>query len=80
MNAIPPRWAEAILRLCLAANLPRRNLLDEHATLLDLQLATNGRGPYLCSQRAAAMLARLRGVGSIEGPGQYRLRELIRQL
>ena len=37
-----------------AADLERRRLLDEHLPLLDLQLATNVRGPYLCSRRAAA--------------------------
>jgi NAD(P)-dependent dehydrogenase (short-subunit alcohol dehydrogenase family) len=36
-----------------AADLQRRRLLDEHGTLLDQQLATNIRGPYLCSYQAA---------------------------
>lgn len=40
-----------------AADLQRRHLLDEHEALLELQLATNIRGPYLCSQRAAAVMA-----------------------
>ncbi len=47
-----------------AADLRRRRLLDEHADLLDLQLATNIRSPYLCSQRAAAIMRR-HGGGSI---------------
>lgn len=47
-----------------AADLQRRRLLDEHTDLLDLQLATNVRGPYLCSQRAAAIM-RDHGGGSI---------------
>lgn len=44
-----------------AADLQRRRLLDEHAALLDLQLATNVRGPYLCSQRAAAIMREAAG-------------------
>jgi 3-oxoacyl-[acyl-carrier protein] reductase len=47
-----------------AADLHRRRLLDEHEELIDLQLATNVRGPYLCSQRAAAIM-RDAGRGSI---------------
>ena len=47
-----------------AADLHRRRLLDEHDELLDLQLATNVRGPYQCSQRAAAVM-RDSGGGSI---------------
>lgn len=47
-----------------AADLHRRRLLDEHDDLLDLQLATNVRGPYRCSQRAAAIM-REAGGGSI---------------
>lgn len=47
-----------------AADLRRRRLLDEHAEILDLQLATNIRSPYLCSQRAAASM-RGSGGGSI---------------
>jgi 3-oxoacyl-[acyl-carrier protein] reductase len=39
-----------------AADLERRRLLDEHGELLDLQLAANIKGPYLCSQRAAAIM------------------------
>lgn len=40
-----------------AAVLERRLPLDDHPELLDLQLATNIRGPYLCSQRAARVMA-----------------------
>ncbi len=47
-----------------AANLERRSLLDEHDALLELQLATNIRGPYLCSQKAAAIMGPAGG-GSI---------------
>lgn len=47
-----------------AADLHRSRFLDEHADLLELQLATNLRGPYLCSQRAAAIM-REAGGGSI---------------
>lgn len=39
-----------------AADLERRSLLDEHEALLDLQLAVNIRGPYVCSQRAARLM------------------------
>jgi NAD(P)-dependent dehydrogenase (short-subunit alcohol dehydrogenase family) len=36
-----------------AADIQRRRLLDEHEALLDHQLTTNIRGPYLCSYQAA---------------------------
>jgi len=36
-----------------AADLERRRLLDEHEALLERQMATNIRGPYLCSFHAA---------------------------
>lgn len=39
-----------------AADLRRVRLVDEHEELLDRQLATNVRGPYLCSQRAARIM------------------------
>lgn len=39
-----------------AADLHRRRLLDEQGRLLDLQLATNVRGPYLCCLRAAEIM------------------------
>ncbi|MYE57129.1 MAG: glucose 1-dehydrogenase [Acidimicrobiaceae bacterium] len=47
-----------------AADLQRRSALEEHRALLDLQLATNVRSPYLCSQRAAAAMSEAGG-GSI---------------
>ena len=47
-----------------AADLHRRRLLDEHEALLDHQLATNIRGPYLCSYQAAKIM-RLSGGGNI---------------
>ncbi len=47
-----------------AADLERRHVLDDHVELLDLQLASNIRGPYLCSQRAAVVMAG-NGGGSI---------------
>jgi 3-oxoacyl-[acyl-carrier protein] reductase len=47
-----------------AADLRRRRLLDDHADVLDAQLAVNVRSPYLCSQRAAAIM-RDHGGGSI---------------
>lgn len=47
-----------------AANLQRRRLLDDHDALLALQVATNITGPYLCSQRAAAIM-REAGGGNI---------------
>jgi 3-oxoacyl-[acyl-carrier protein] reductase len=47
-----------------AANLDRYRLLDEHEALLDLQLATNVRGPYLCSFHAARIMCDAGG-GSI---------------
>jgi len=47
-----------------AADLQRRHLLEEHRDLPDLQLATNVRSPYLCSQRAASAMS-ANGGGSI---------------
>ncbi len=47
-----------------AADLKRSSLLEKHEGLLELQLATNVRGPYLCSQKAAAVM-RAAGGGSI---------------
>lgn len=41
-----------------AADLDRKRLLDEHEDLLERQLATNIRGPYLCSYHAADMMRR----------------------
>jgi 3-oxoacyl-[acyl-carrier protein] reductase len=40
-----------------AADLTRRRLLDPHEDLLDHQLATNVRGPYLCSYHAAKIMS-----------------------
>lgn len=39
-----------------AANLERKRLLDQHEGLLERQLATNIRGPYLCSYHAANIM------------------------
>ena len=39
-----------------AADLERRRLLDEHLDLVERQLATNIRGPYLCSFHAANIM------------------------
>lgn len=47
-----------------AANLDRRRLLDAHEELLELQLATNVRGPYICSVQAAQFMTE-RGGGNI---------------
>lgn len=48
-----------------AANLERRRLLDEHEELLERQLATNIRGPYLCSTQAASLMRAGGAGGSI---------------
>ena len=58
------RFATVDLLVNNAADLRRRRLLDEHTDVLDLQLATNIRSPYLCSQRAASIM-RDHGGGSI---------------
>lgn len=47
-----------------AANLKSKRLLDEHEELLDLQLATNIRAPYLCAYQAAKIM-RAAGGGNI---------------
>jgi 3-oxoacyl-[acyl-carrier protein] reductase len=47
-----------------AADLIRKRLLDEHVALLDQQLATNVRGPYLCAYHAATIM-RATGGGNI---------------
>lgn len=39
-----------------AADLDRYRLLDDHEDMLELQLATNIRGPYLCSLQAAKLM------------------------
>lgn len=48
-----------------AANLDRASLLAQSEDLLERQLATNVRGPYLCSQQAAAMMRDAGGGGII---------------
>ena len=48
-----------------AADLHRRRLLDDHDELLDSQLATNVRSPYLCSQKAARIMRDAESGGSI---------------
>lgn len=48
-----------------AAHLERRTVFDEHRALLDLQLATNVRSPYLASQRAAEIMRDGGGGGNI---------------
>jgi 3-oxoacyl-[acyl-carrier protein] reductase len=47
-----------------AADIQRKRLLEEHESLLDHQLATNIRGPYLCSYQAAKWMRENQG-GSI---------------
>lgn len=60
--------AEAFERVDLlvnnAADVTRGRLLDGHEDLLEHQLATNVRGPYLCSYHAAQMMSAGNG-GSI---------------
>ena len=55
------RTAEAFKSVDLlvnnAADLTRGRLLDMHEDLLDHQLATNVRGPYLCSYHAAKIMS-----------------------
>jgi 3-oxoacyl-[acyl-carrier protein] reductase len=48
-----------------AADLERRRLLDDHDALLERQLASNIRGPYLCSRGAAELMVRGGKGGSI---------------
>jgi 3-oxoacyl-[acyl-carrier protein] reductase len=52
-----------------AAHLGRRRVLDEHQDLLDLQLATNVAGPYVCAQRAAAAMTAPTGPGGSAAGG-----------
>lgn len=47
-----------------AADLRRHEFVDPHDDLLEAQLASNVRGPYLCAQRAS-ILMKERGGGSI---------------
>jgi 3-oxoacyl-[acyl-carrier protein] reductase len=44
-----------------AADVERRRLFDDHEDLLDLQLETNIRGPYLCSKHAANFMQQAGG-------------------
>ena len=44
-----------------AADVQRSRLLDEHRDLLDLQLETNIRGPYLCSTHGARIMQQAGG-------------------
>ena len=48
-----------------AADLKRSRLLDHDEDLLDLQFDTNIRGPYVCSQKAAAIMREAGGGGII---------------
>jgi 3-oxoacyl-[acyl-carrier protein] reductase len=48
-----------------AADLTRGRLLDPHEDLLDRQLATNIRGPYLCSYHAARVMSAGSGGGIV---------------
>jgi 3-oxoacyl-[acyl-carrier protein] reductase len=57
-------FASAHLLVNNAADLTRTRLLDPHEDLLDRQLATNVRGPYLCSYHAARFMSASHG-GSI---------------
>jgi 3-oxoacyl-[acyl-carrier protein] reductase len=59
------RFGRVDLLVNNAADLRRRRLLDEHTDVLDLQLATNVRSPYLCSQKAAAFMRDQGSGGSI---------------
>jgi NAD(P)-dependent dehydrogenase (short-subunit alcohol dehydrogenase family) len=40
-----------------AADLQRKSVLEPHDDVLDLQIGTNIRGPYICSQRAASIMS-----------------------
>ncbi len=53
---VDERFGTVDLLVNNAADLQRRSVLDEHRALLDLQMATNVAGPYLCSQQAAATM------------------------
>ena len=63
-DATLERFGAVDLLVNNAADLQRRHALEEHRALLDLQLATNVRSPYLCSQRAASAM-NASGGGSI---------------
>lgn len=55
------KFAGVDLLINNAANLDRFRLLDEHEEVLGLQLATNIRGPYLCSAQAAKFMSQADG-------------------
>jgi 3-oxoacyl-[acyl-carrier protein] reductase len=55
------KFASVDLLINNAANLDRFRLLDEHDDILDLQLATNICGPYLCSAQAAKFMSQADG-------------------
>jgi NAD(P)-dependent dehydrogenase (short-subunit alcohol dehydrogenase family) len=63
-----------------AANLQRGRLLDEPGTLLEQQLATNVRGPYLCSYHAAGIMREIGGGTIIHISSVGALRAHIRGL
>lgn len=50
------RFGSVDLLVNNAADLRRHRFIEEHDDLLDHQLATNVRGPYLCAQRAATVM------------------------
>ena len=63
-DAAAQRFGSVDLLVNNAADLQRRSMLEEHRDLLDHQLATNVRSPYVCSQRAASAMS-ASGGGSI---------------
>lgn len=64
-SAVDASFGRLDLLVNNAAHLARRRPLDEHLELLDLQLTTNIRGPYLCSQEAARRMAAAGGGGIV---------------
>ncbi|MDW3179570.1 MAG: glucose 1-dehydrogenase [Acidimicrobiia bacterium] len=58
------RFGKIDLLVNNAADLRRHEFVDAHDALLEHQLATNVRGPYLCAQRAAVAMKEIGG-GSI---------------
>ena len=55
-ETVDDRFGRIDLLVNNAADLERRRLLEEHQELLELQLATNVMGPYVCAQRAASRM------------------------
>ncbi len=49
----------------VAADLSRRRVLEHDEELIDVQFDTNIRGPYVCSQKAAALMRQAGGGGII---------------